>query len=315
MRQQPLLKLALSMSIVALWLLGCSLTSLSSPKPTSAPFFYTEPAWSPDGTHIAFVSNRDGNFEIYTMDSSGGNVTRLTNDTARDDHPDWSPDGARIAFDSTRDSSGNYDEIYVMDADGSNVSRLTDNPAGDDQPDWSPDGKHIAFTSSRAGDFEIYTMEIDNLNATRLLADQPAEDEHPTWSPDGGLIAFDSNRNDQDPVGCLSSDTGCNWEIYVINGDGSNLIRLTDDPAEDDQPDWSPDGGHIAFVSNRDGNREIYVMDADGDNATNTTNKMAGDGNPAWSPDGTRIAFSSNRDGTTGIYVMDADGSNVKRLI
>jgi hypothetical protein len=109
-------------------------------------------------------------------------------------------------------------------------------------------------------------------------------------------IAFTSNRDG-------------NWEIYVMNADGSGVTRLTNNPAEDDLPSWSPDGRRIAFASNRDGNREIYVMNADGSGQINLTNNPAYDGVPSWSPDGRRIAFVSNRDGNREIYVMNADGS------
>ena len=89
----------------------------------------------PAGNRIAFVSNRDGNFEIYVMDADGSNQTRLTNDPGWDTMPAWSPDGSRLAFGSDRDGNA---EIYVMDADGSNQRNLTNNPAWDGDPAWSP---------------------------------------------------------------------------------------------------------------------------------------------------------------------------------
>ena len=100
-----------------------------------------------DGKRIAFVSDRDGNPEIYVMDTDGGNLQNLTDNPAVDHSPSWSPDGKRIAFVSDRD--GNPNEIYVMDTDGGNLQNLTNNPADDDGPSWSPDGKHIAFVSDR----------------------------------------------------------------------------------------------------------------------------------------------------------------------
>src|SRR5690349_16300674 len=89
---------------------------------------------------IVFDTDRDGNYEIYTVDSDGSNQTRLTNNSSRDRDAAWSPDGSRIAFQANRD--GNY-EIYTMNADGSNPTRLTNNTATEDEPSWSPDGSKI----------------------------------------------------------------------------------------------------------------------------------------------------------------------------
>jgi hypothetical protein len=111
-----------------------------------------------------------------------------------------------------------------------------------------------------------------------------------------GRIAFISKRDG-------------NWEIYVMNADGSGQTNLTNNPAHDWGPSWSPDGRRIAFYSDRDGNWEIYVMNADGSGQTNLTNNPADDWGPSWSPDGRRIAFFSDRDGNREIYVMNADGS------
>jgi Tol biopolymer transport system component len=125
--------------------------------------------------------------------------------------------------------------------------------------------------------------------------------------PAQGQIAFASWRE-----GELGSDW--NWEIYVMDADGSNQHNLTNHPARDSAPTWSPDGVKIAFQSDRDGNDEIYIMNADGSNQRNLTNHPSHDRSPTWSPDGTKIAFVSYRDGNMEIYVMDADGSNPRNL-
>jgi Tol biopolymer transport system component len=112
----------------------------------------------------------------------------------------------------------------------------------------------------------------------------------------------------------FTSDRDGNLEVYAMNADGSNVRRLTDNPASDSTPKWSPDGSQIAFVSDRDGNLEIYVMNADGSNPRNLTNNPASDGTPAWAPGGSQIVFASDRDGNAELYVMNADGSNPRNL-
>ena len=235
---------------------------------------------------IAFVSDRDGNYDIYVMDVDGGNLRRLTNHPDIDSLPSWSPDGKRIVFTSKRD--GHVDaihgfatsEIYVMDADGDNPQNLTNHPKEDWYPSWSPDGKRIAFSSERDGNYEIYVMAADGGNQQRLTENRK-NDWHPSWSPTGKRIAFTSDRKGDFQ----------NFEIYVMDNDGGNQQRLTENRVSDSFPSWSPDGEQIVFCSDRDGHvhakhgwstNEIYVVDADGGNQQNLTNHPHDDLEPAW---------------------------------
>ncbi len=270
---------------------------------------------------IAFVSRRDGNPEIYVMDADGKNQRRLTNNLARDYEPSWSPDGKRIVFISDRDGHplripGFFSsDIYVMDADGGNQQNLTNHPADDRDPSWSPDGKRIVFQSDRDNDkghnIEIYVMDADGSNQLNLTKNLTS-DTDPAWSPDGKRIVFSAQRE-----GHVVHNLDIIYEIYVMDADGANQHRLTENRNNDWRPVWSPDGKRIAFMADRKGdaiNFDIYVMDADGGNQQKLTNHRDWDGSPSWSPDSQRIVFNSNRDGKSEIYVMDADGGNKQNL-
>lgn len=168
----------------------------------------------------------------------------------------------------------------------------------------------IVFGSSRDGDREIYSMNPDGTEQTRLTS-IAGEDSRPVLSPDGTRIVY--QRVGEPHLG--------NFEIYVMNADGTGQKRLTENATEDSLPVWSPDGTKIAFNSRRlDPNADIMVMDADGSNVVNLTNAVAPaaeDASPAWSPNGKKIAFHSRRDAPAGnieIYVMNADGSSQTRL-
>jgi uncharacterized delta-60 repeat protein len=251
---------------------------------------------------IAFVSLRDGNFEIYTMNADGTAQTRLTNNSSDDDVPDWSPDGSKIAFASVID--GHW-QICTMNADGSHLTQLTYGTDVDSTPSWSPDGSKIAYTNRQAGNYEIYVMNADGTGSPINLTNNAAADRRACWSPDGTKIIFDSDRGDGD------------CEVYIMNADGTDPTPLTDNLLDDYMAKWSPDGTKIAFVRDHGypgGNEEIYVMNSDGSGQTNLTNYEYSDFWPNWSPDSSRIVFHSWRSGDHDVYTMDADGNNVTRL-
>lgn len=234
-----------------------------------------DPAWSANGRKVVFEREHD----LFKMRANGSHVTRLTNTPSSEAHesePTWSPDGTTIAF-------GRGFEIYVMNADGSGTpQRLTTNGDGSYMPAWSPDGTKIAFSrfSTNCGGSFCFQLDIYVMNATspesatnqpQQLTDDPASDWGPSWAPLGDTIAFTSSRDGND-------------NIYAMNADGSDEIRLTSNTASDQEPAYSPTGRKIAFSSNRKGNEEIYIMDSDGTDKRRITFLAQDDDEPDWQP-------------------------------
>lgn len=267
------------------------------------------PKWSPDGSKIIFCSTINDNWEIYSMNADGSNLTRLTNNTASDSAPFWSPGGKRIVFFSERD--GNR-EIYTMKADGSEQTRLTINAAGDFNPSYSPDGKKIVFVSDRTGANEIFIMDENGKNQKALTKESNVSGvTRPTFSPDGRQIAFYSSKTGKD------SDKR---SLYLMKSNGSQ-IKPINAPSFDGNQFWSPDGSKFVFDASATGGNtsgngewEIFSMNSDGTACQRLTNNTNNDWGAAWSPDGSKIVYCSGLHNQYEIFVMDKDGSNPKRL-
>lgn len=264
---------------------------------------------------IAFVSERDGRTNIYTMNPDGSSVLQLTKNAGSNYGENWSPDGSKIVFNSDRDGG---QEIYVMNADGTGQTRLTNITGGSlSMPTWSPDGSKIAFNFWPGGFQHIYVMNADGSSIKDLTGDiSNSHSLFPDWSPDGSKIVFTKistlDVGNPTTVGTL----------MLMNADGTGksvLMNLTGAAAA--VPSWSPDGTKIAFETLGDeanATMHIYTINPDGTHLTKLTdNRMPGgsgfffnhDLYPSWSPDGKQITFTSNRDGNDEIYVMNADGT------
>ncbi len=178
-----------------------------------------QPAWSPNGRYVAFVSDRTSKAEIFIADPSGEEVRQVTDHPGNNWDPSWSPDNTTIAFASDR--TGDW-EIFVVNVISGTTKQLTQSPGTDWNPSWSPDGKHIAFSSARSGNFEIYTIDTDTTN-TRQLTDHLSADIEPVWSPDSKQVAFASDRSNV-------------LEIYLMDATGGSVSRLG---MEGFPSDWS----------------------------------------------------------------------------
>ena len=300
---------------------------------------------------IVYVSDKDGDQEIYLVDPDSGEITQLTNNGSPDEEPHWSMDGDQVAYVSRE--SGDK-EINVIDKDGEQLSRLTNNPGLDDSPRWSPAEAKLAYVSELQDEgqetSEIYFVNMEDREPNQVTFGELLE-ELGDWSSDGEWIVYFV----QDPEG----ERG----LWLRNPEGVNLLRITE--GEDSQPSWSPDGKYIAFVrqqedaqaiylamrgkggsweegieesrlthgggddyspvwhpnsktlafvSTRDGNEEIYTMQADGADQKRLTSNKSADFSPVWSPSGKRLAFVTDLYGSADILVMNEDGSQQRRL-
>ena len=206
------------------------------------------PAWSPDGTRLAFVSDREegGNADVYVMDPDGSDVVRVTTDPAIDAEPTWSPDGSMVAF-ARADGSGHW-EIYVVSSDGTGERRLTTNEVSDEAPSWSPDGR-IVFQRPVGTDLELFVMEADGTAVTRLT-ERAGDDRGPSWSPDGTLIAYVHD----------GADDG-DGDVHVVSPDGSGPTELTSDPAAEGAPCWSDPATVVFLRELPSGGQAIHVAE------------------------------------------------------
>jgi dipeptidyl aminopeptidase/acylaminoacyl peptidase len=250
-------------------------TGLNVSPLTSTPEQNTDPAWSPDGTRIAFTSRRDGGDpEIYIMNADGSNQVRFTTRSGTDEQPTWSPDGTRIAWVS--DQFGNLD-VVSANLDGSVFRQHTSNGAFvDTEPEYSPDGSLIAFRSNRIMNGDIFVVYANGgpVAGLRRITSDPGADVSPTWSPDGSRIAFTSGRSG-------------NEDIWSVGSGGleQSPLQITNSPDGDREPSWSPDGSRIVFTSTRGGGTaHIWTTGSGGTEVgpAQLTSTVIADQSPAW---------------------------------
>ncbi len=261
------------------------------------------PDWSPDGESIVFYADwaQQFTFQLYTIDPSGGDATRITNIPVGTAFPRWAPDNKRIVFRQFRPlGNDTVSELMVMDARAGAIPSVLVSPGGQklSRSSWSPDGTKIAYTQL-VGDFgssiaEIYVVDVGGGEPTplRSAGDKVADLD---WSRDGSRLLFVSNQSGNDDI----------WSMAATGGDE---VQLTADPGIDTTPRWSPDGSKIAFSSDRSGNFDIWVMDATGANARQLTIDPGAEQEPSWSPDGRRIVFRNfSTNNVSDLWILDVN--------
>jgi hypothetical protein len=207
-----------------------------------------EPAWSSDGTKIAFSTKLAGTGGIMIVNADGSGLTRVTSDP-NDGEPTWSPDGTRLAF--VHVTTGRR-RLVIANVDGSNLTVVTPTLERDvDDPEWSPDGTRLTFSDSA----DVYVVNADGSNLVDLTADaaEPGRSDYPSWSPDGSKLAF----------AYLNT-------IKVVAPDGTGSTTLVPNLGQVSELSWSPDGTKIAFSNSTGGLDDVFVVNADGTNLADT---------------------------------------------
>ncbi len=297
-----------------------------------------EAYFSADGQRLIFQATREGIApcdQIFTMKIDGTDLRRVSNGAGRTTCAYWFPSGQRIVFSSTHhvaeacpappDRSRGYVwglfayDIFTADPDGTNLAQLTHEPGYDAEATISPDGRSIVFTSDRDGDLEIYTMDADGSNVRRLTR-TPGYDGGAFFTPDGRSIVYRARHPESDEEladfqALLEADLvrpGV-LDIYIMDRDGSNQRRLTDNDAANFAPFPHPNGRQIIFSSNmhdpQGRNFDLYLVNVDGSGLERVTHHGDFDGFPMFSPDGRLLVFASNRGaarpGDTNVFIAE----------
>jgi Tol biopolymer transport system component len=255
---------------------------------------------SPFGEKIAFVSDRNGQPQVYVINSDGSDLLELTEEENGAKVLGWTRAGW-LAFVMWPEGQP---VVYVMNAEGQERTPLSGLPGDGLSYAWTVDGRYVAISRSMSGNLDLFVMGYDGSQGG-ITAPSPGREDHPSWSPDGNRLVFVSDRDQRE------------GDLYIVNRDGTGLTRLTDDALSEADPAWSPDGDHIAFVATTDprGHRgNIFVIGVDGSDRQQLTDEPTDKQQPVWSPDGSRIAFQAFVNDSWGLYVLNVDDRTVTLL-
>ncbi len=297
---------------------------------------------------IVFVSDRNGNDEIYVMNTDGASQKRLTSNVTMDYSPKLSRDGQKIAYVS---EMGGGLQVDIMDSDGSNVVKPPANSGNMRSPHWCPQSERVSFITDMEGQVDVYVMNSDGTDMLKVTDDDLVEDlgnwspnaewvvyaisqgedmgvymrnprgvdviqltqtkdSGPVWAPVGSLIAYFSEITVIDNEGKEKVDT----EMRIVDMETMEVTSLVAQVHAESGISWSPDGKKITYVADVNGNKEVFVMEEDGSNQIQLTRNHLDDIFPVWSGDGNQIVFVSELHGNAEIIVMDVDGKKQRRL-
>ncbi|WP_455369848.1 hypothetical protein [[Eubacterium] cellulosolvens] len=273
--------------------------------------------YSPTGDSIVWVTDRLGNWTIWTMNPDGSGKKQLTSNDVMSGWPSWSPDGKEIAYWSW-DINTDTGDIWKMNADGSSKEKLTTDGSFKGPPMWSPRGDRIAYTSDLSGNIEVYVINTDGSGNRQITTGHPPEyfvETRVTWHPDGERLYYQvcTFPIPKGTYTIIPKDVAF-VEIFMVNVDTGEEVNLTPKLHENVRS-VSQDGEKLACISLRSNNYGLWIMNADGTDQTRLTWDGFGDRAPRFSPDGQKIAYWSKAFGNQpDIWMINVDGTGKTRL-
>ncbi len=248
-------------------------------------------------TQIAFISDTEGNKEVFVMEADGSNKRRVTGNGSINLFPGWSPDTNALVYTSFKDGRPDLWLIFRGPRKG---AKLLSQPYEKYRGVWSPNGGPLAVVMNLAGNTDIYSVDEQG-NVLERLTNGRSIETSPSWSPDGKRLAFVSDRSGSP-------------QIYVKDLASGRIRRLTYEGSYNASPAWSPTGDWIVYVARTGSSFDLYLIEPESGYTTPLVLHPRSDEDPAWAPNGRKIVFTSTRRGRYDLYRIDVDGRNLVRL-
>ena len=303
---------ALRLGLTVLFVSG--ITAAGTEQAAQTPARYFNPRFSADGARVIFESTRDGKYTIYSINTDGTGLRKLTNSAQDDAQPQWSLDGTMITF--TRNVGGVH-KVFVMQADGRDPRQISTGPRNDAAPAFSPDGKHVAWaaTSARPEDWrEISVAAVDG-SGERLITSGPGNDQAPVWISNTRLVFVTELPPKTDWMAMTPEDhvkRRATEELMAVDIDGSHLTALTKNTNADHSPTFASATGRIFFRTDRSGADELWSINPDGTDPRRVDVAMSGG---SVSADGRMLTYSKIVGDRSGIFVRAVGSTTERELI